>query len=293
MSTGLGASLTVTAPAKINLFLHITGRRADGYHLLESLFVFTKAGDRITVTPSDALSFSLSGPFAGALAGGENNLVVTAAEVLAKAAGREPHVALVLEKNLPVAAGIGGGSADAAATLLALNELWGLHWPLEKLAQIALTLGADVPACLYRKSLYVQGVGEKISEVALRFDAGILLVNPGAELSTPAVFSAFRNAGSAFDTPLGLGVKPWEALEALKAYTQNTLEAPAIEACPGVREVLEYLMGLEGVRFVRMSGSGATCFALFDSREAAARAKSKGEKDKPAWWFMADRLVNG
>jgi 4-diphosphocytidyl-2-C-methyl-D-erythritol kinase len=291
---GEGAPLTVTAPAKVNLFLHITGRRADGYHLLESLFVFTHGGDRITVTASDHLSFSLSGPFSAALAGGENNLVVTAAEKLAAAAGRgrSPHVALTLEKNLPVAAGIGGGSADAAATLLALNSFWGLDWPLERLAPIALELGADVPACLYGKPLYVQGVGEKVTEVPLGFEAGILLANPGLELSTPAVFRAFREAGSRFDAPLDASGKPWESLDILACQTQNSLEKPALDACPAIGDVLVFLRSLPGAGLVRMSGSGATCFALFESAEAAEGARLQAQKSKPEWWFMADSVVS-
>lgn len=294
MKTGReGAALTVVAPAKVNLFLHVTGRRDDGYHLLESLFVFTHDGDRITATHSDHLSFSLSGPFAAALAGGENNLVVTAAERLAAAAGRPPHVALSLEKNLPVAAGIGGGSADAAATLLVLNRLWGLDWPLERLASIALELGADVPACLYGKPLYVQGVGEKITAVPLGFNAGILLANPGVELSTPAVFRAFREGGSRFDTPLEVGVAPWESLDVLRSRTRNTLEKPALDACPVIGEVLACLRSLPGAGMVRMSGSGATCFALFESPEAAEAARLEAEKTKPEWWFMADSLRHG
>lgn len=294
MSTGAeGQSLTVTAPAKVNLFLHITGRRGDGYHLLESLFVFTESGDRITVSPSDRLSFSLSGPFAGALAGGENNLVVAAAEALATATGIAPHVALGLEKNLPVAAGIGGGSADAAATLLALNDFWYLGLSLGELSAIAIQLGADVPACLHQKPLFVQGVGEKIREVPLGFEAGILLANPGVELSTPAVFKAFKEAGSAFDDVLGQGVSPWDSLEVLEQNTRNSLEVPAVAACPEVAEVLAFLHGLEGVQMVRMSGSGATCFAVFANRDAAEDARKTAEKCHPDWWFMADRVVTG
>jgi len=289
---GEGDSLSAIAPAKVNLFLHVTGRRADGYHLLESLFVFTHGGDRITVTASDHLSFSLSGPFSAALAGGENNLVVTAAEKLAAAAGRAPHVALNLVKNLPVAAGIGGGSADAAATLLALNAFWGLDWPLEKLAPLALELGADVPACLYGKPLYVQGVGEKIEKVPLGFEAGILLANPGLELSTPAVFRAFRDAGSQFDAALEVGCKPWESLETLARQTRNSLEKPALDACPAIADVLAFLRSLPGAGLVRMSGSGATCFALFEGIEAAEAARHKAQKSKPEWWFMADGIVS-
>ncbi|WP_020399967.1 4-(cytidine 5'-diphospho)-2-C-methyl-D-erythritol kinase [Kordiimonas gwangyangensis] len=294
MSTGAeGQSLTVTAPAKVNLFLHITGRRDDGYHLLESLFVFTESGDRITVSPSDRLSFALSGPFAGALAGGENNLVVAAAEALATTAGIAPNVALSLEKNLPVAAGIGGGSADAAATLLALNDFWNLGLSLDELSEIAIRLGADVPACLYQKPLFVQGVGERVREVPLGFEAGILLANPGVELSTPAVFKAFKEAGSAFDGTLGQGVSPWDSLEMLGLNTRNSLEVPAVAACPEVAEVLAFLRSLEGVQMVRMSGSGATCFALLESLEAAAEALKTAEKSQPGWWFMADRVVTG
>ena len=281
----------VTAPAKINLFLHITGRRRDGFHLLESLFVFTRAGDVVTVNPSSELSFSITGPFAAALAEGGENLVVTAAKALAKAAGIAPNAAISLEKNLPVAAGIGGGSADAAATLLALNQLWQLDWSLERLASLALSLGADVPACLFGKTLYVQGVGENLTPVSLGFEAGILLVNPGRALSTPAVFGAYRLDQTAFDAPGVASDKPWQSLQKITQDTHNALQRAAVVACPEVEQVLDYLIAIPGVKLVRMSGSGATCFALFESREAAIAALAEGQKAKPEWWFMADTLA--
>ncbi|WP_262691080.1 4-(cytidine 5'-diphospho)-2-C-methyl-D-erythritol kinase [Kordiimonas aestuarii] len=287
-----GQSVRVTAPAKVNLFLHITGRRDDGLHLLESLFVFTNNGDTITVTHGESLSFSLVGPFSGALDAGGDNLVMKAAAALAHAAGIKAKATITLEKNLPVAAGIGGGSADAAATLLALNRFWRLDWPLEKLAPIALSLGADVPACLYNKPLYVQGVGEKLTPVDLGFTAGMLLVNPNRELSTPAVFNAFRDAATPFDAPMAGGSKPWQTVEGLQNDTQNSLQQPAISACPDIQGVLDYLIAIPGVKLARMSGSGATCLALFDNKAEAEAAKTRGEKTKPEWWFMADEMTS-
>ncbi|WP_417450567.1 4-(cytidine 5'-diphospho)-2-C-methyl-D-erythritol kinase [Kordiimonas sp.] len=283
--------LRITAPAKINLFLHITGRRDDGFHLLESLFVFTRAGDVITIGAADGLVFSQCGQFSAGLDGGEDNLVVKAARVLAAAAGIDPAVSITLEKNLPVAAGIGGGSADAAATLLGLNEFWQLGWSNDRLEDVALRLGADVPACLHRSPLYVEGVGEHLTPVELGFTAGVLLVNPGKTLSTPAVFAAYRLANTPFDTSGAGAAKPWQSLCNVIQQTKNSLQAAAIGACADIQRVLDYLIAIPGVKLVRMSGSGATCFALFSDRAAAEAALAQGKKDKPEWWFMADEIA--
>lgn len=285
--------ITRTAPAKVNLFLHITGRRADGYHELESLFAFTRTGDRVTVSGASALQFTLTGPFAGALAavGGEaDNLVCDAARALASHAGVEPFVALELEKNLPVAAGIGGGSADAAATLLALNDFWKLGLDREQLEPIALSLGADVPACLYDQPLLVRGIGENLAPVALGWQAGILLVNPGVHVSTPAIFRRFKEEHTPFEGKLADAPAICASLEEIAGQTRNSLQPPAIAECGAIFEVLAVLATLPDALFSRMSGSGATCFALFETEAAAEAAAERLRSSYPRWWVMADRL---
>ncbi len=296
MSTPLWAALppvSVTAPAKVNLFLHITGRRADGYHELESLFVFTHGGDRITVSASPEFGFTLEGAFAGALeaqgGAGEGNLVTKAAQLLAAHAGLEPKVAITLEKNLPVAAGIGGGSSDAAAALLALNTFWKLKLPMEVLEQIALQLGADVPACLHQVPLMVRGIGEELTPAALGWQAGIVLVNPMEPLSTPDVFRAYKDMDVPFDAPIKQ-LEPLLVDAPSLAGAHNALEAPAQSVCPSVEQVLKALSDNQGVQLVRMSGSGATCFALFETAEGAAAAAEKIREAHKNWWVMADRI---
>lgn len=287
--------VSVVAPAKLNLFLHIVGRRDDGYHLLESLFAFTRAGDVVTVSAAPELSFDMSGPFGPVLqalgGGGEGNLIVKAAKLLAARAGLEPNVAISLEKNLPVAAGIGGGSADAAAALLALNAFWKLDLSVAELEPLALELGADVPACLYKAPLYVEGIGERLTPVKLGWKKGVLLVNPRVEVPTPDVFRAFHQNGGAFDTPLEDAAGMCGDFAALCQETHNALEAPASAICPAVGLVLEVLESQEGPELVRMSGSGATCFALFNTEAAAKAAEGRINAAYSNWWTMADGLA--
>lgn len=288
------APVSVVAPAKVNLFLHITGRRDNGYHELESLFAFTNQGDVVHVAAAADYTFEITGAFAETLSemgGGDDNLVTKAALALAKKAGLEPDVAITLEKNLPVAAGIGGGSADAAATLIALNRFWKLGLATDELAGLALSLGADVPACLYHQPLLVRGIGEKLEPVSLGWQAGILLVNPKVPLSTPAVFKAFQKFGMGFDTPLDAALAVTQDLQRLRAETHNSLEMPAKNICPAVEECLTALGELPSVKLVRMSGSGATCFALFEDEAAAEGAGKLIAQGHPNWWVLADRLA--
>ena len=288
------------APAKINLFLHVVGRREDGYHLLESLFVFTRTGDVITVSPSESLSLTLSGPFAAALKvvcrDTEQNIVFKAALLLQREARISAGASIALEKNLPIASGIGGGSADAAATLLALNELWKLGFDIEKLAEIGLKLGADVPACLYQSPLMVTGIGEHIEPVKLPGFYSVLLVNPHKELSTPSVFRAFHENEDVGFLPSALLPAFGDASSFttwLQEKSQNSLEGPAVSLCPAIAEVLGVLTQKEGVGLVRMSGSGATCFALFREPHAAAKAYKSLQRSNPDWWSKLDDLTNG
>lgn len=283
-------AVTVEAPAKINLFLHLTGRRADGYHLIDSVFVFTDFGDRLTVGPSDRLELVSGGPMATVLgeAGGEN-IVLRAARRLAQEAGIGPRARIELEKRIPVAAGLGGGSADAAAALVALDRLWRLDTPREALAALALDLGADVPACLAGQACHVRGIGELLSPLGGVPAWGVLLVNPRRAVPTPRVFQGFRDSRQAFRAPLD-DVADWRDLDWLAAATGNDLEAPALAIEPAIGEVVAALRALPGCRLARMSGSGATCFALFEDRAAARHARALLERAHPAWWAAATGL---
>ena len=278
-----------SAPAKLNLYLHVLGRRADGYHLLDSLVAFAAPADEITAEAAPSLSLALRGPYAAALRDApSDNLVWHAAERLAAAAGRRAAVKLTLTKNLPVASGIGGGSSDAAATLKALAALWRLGPGVADLAAIAQTLGADVPVCLAARAAWLGGVGETVEPVAGLPPVTALLVNPGIALSTPAVFKARHGAFSAparFAMPADAA-----ALAALLAARRNDLSDAAIALVPAIGEVLERLASLEGALIARMSGSGATCFALFAAADAATAAAARLRAERPDWWVAAGRL---
>jgi 4-diphosphocytidyl-2-C-methyl-D-erythritol kinase len=279
-----------SAPAKLNLYLHVVGRRADGYHLLDSLVAFAAPADEITAEPAPTLSLKLRGPYAAALGDKPNdNLVWRAAERLAASAGRPAAAALTLTKNLPVASGIGGGSSDAAATLKALAALWRLDLGATDLAAIAQTLGADVPVCLAARAAWLGGVGEAVEPVAGLPPVTALLVNPGIALSTPAVFKARQGPFSAparFAMPADAA-----ALVALLEARRNDLTDAAIALVPAIGDVLARLASLEGALNARMSGSGATCFALFATAEAAAEAASRLGAEHPEWWVAAGRLL--
>jgi 4-diphosphocytidyl-2-C-methyl-D-erythritol kinase len=277
--------LSARAPAKINLFLRVTGKRADGYHLLDSLVVFAGAHDRLSVAPAEALSLTFGGPFGPNLAAERDNLVLRAAASLAAATGRRAGAALHLEKALPIASGIGGGSADAAAALRLLSRLWGVAIP-EGLGAV---LGADVPVCLDPRPRRMRGIGEMLSSAPDFPACGIALVNPGLGLPTAAVFRA-RKAG--FSAPAALPAA-WADLAAMAgdlAALDNDLQAPAIALCPSIGVVLAALREQPGCRLARMSGSGATCFGLFDSpalAEAAAAALAR-----PGWWCWGGGLYD-
>jgi 4-diphosphocytidyl-2-C-methyl-D-erythritol kinase len=278
--SGSGTIHRQSAPAKVNLFLHVTGRRADGYHLLDSLVVFAGAADHVTATAASDLTLAVEGPEAGALASEPDNLVLRAARVLADAAGLAPRAALVLHKALPVASGIGGGSADAAAALRALNRLWGLGWPEARLAEVALPLGADIPACIAARPSRMGGIGEVLAPAPALPGFGILLANPRVALATPAVFGA---RASGFSSAAKLPPR-WADASALTrdlAEWRNDLEPPAIALCPMVRDVLAALRALRGCLLARMSGSGATCFGIFAEPAAAQRAAAALPQ---SWW---------
>ena len=312
-----------TAAAKLNLYLHVTGRRGDGYHLLDSLVVFAGVGDELRFLPSDGLKMTVSGPFAGAVPAGADNLVLAAARALAAraargagagvvnaggaaagaglgnaagaglgntagaghtaGAGNTAGAAIELSKNLPVAAGLGGGSADAAAALRGLARLWGVKPGEGELHELALSLGADVPVCLASRPAFMRGIGDDLSPARGLPALPLLLVNPGVALSTPAVFAARRGA---FQT--AAGDWPGGGLEAFAAWLngrENGLEAAALALAPEIGAVLTRLRGQAGCLLARLSGSGASCFGLFAEPASRDLAAAEIARAEPAWWL--------
>ena len=277
------------APAKVNLYLRVTGRRADGYHTLDSLVVFAGAADRLRAKAADALTLRVAGPEAAALAGEGDNLVLRAARALAAATGREAHATLALEKHLPVASGIGGGSADAAAALRALDALWGTHLGGERLRAIAATLGADVPTCLASRPVRMQGIGEILGEAPPLPRFGLLLANPRTALPTPAVFRA-RSGGFSPPAETPARLPDAASLTTWLRPLGNDLQDAAIALCPGVAEVLRAIGAQPGCMLSRMSGSGATCFGIFRDEPAAEAAAAALPA---AWWRWGGGLRAG
>ncbi|MBV9824837.1 MAG: 4-(cytidine 5'-diphospho)-2-C-methyl-D-erythritol kinase [Alphaproteobacteria bacterium] len=280
------------APAKINLYLHVVGRRPDGYHLLDSLIAFADIGDWVTARPADGLSLTIEGPEAGSLTDQTaDNLVLRAARLLAEAMPQPPPgAALHLHKVLPVSSGIGGGSSDAAAALRALCRLWRYRPEPPHLAALALRLGADTPACLLGAPVWVGGIGDMLDPAPGMPNAGILLVNPRIALSTPAVFKARHGD---FSEPGRFATMPADvaSLATALAGHRNDLTAAACSVVPEIGRILETLSTLPGGALARMSGSGATCFALFRDRNAAQDAAAMVRQARPAWWVAAGALT--
>lgn len=283
------------ARAKLNLYLRIVGRRGDGFHLLDSLVAFCDLADTVTVAPAGDLTLGIDGPLAGALADEpvESNLVLRAARALAGRAGIAPKAAIRLTKRIPVAAGLGGGSADAAASLLALVELWRVAMPAEELFDLAASLGADVPMCLAGRAAQVHGVGDRLGPAVALPPAGVLLVNPGLPVATPPVFAAYARSGASFSAaaPLGSAVPEVATLGAELARRGNDLTAAAATLAPAIDSVRRALAATAGCRVAQMSGSGATVFALYDDAGAACAAAAVIARDHPTWWHHAGRLA--
>jgi len=269
-------AITVFAPAKVNLTLHITGQRADGYHLLDSLVVFPSIGDEVSVEPANTLSSTMYGSMADGLQGEKDKLVLRAARLFGASSG----AAITLIKRLPVAAGIGGGSSDAAATLRALSMLW--DKPLPDVSEI-LKLGADVPVCLTPRTCRMQGIGEIVSSVPELPKLDMLLINPGVSVSTPAVFKALKKR----DNPAMRLPSGWADQTAFIEWLEgqrNDLCPIAASATPEIDKVLSALRN-QGSLFAGMSGSGATCFGLFPpDGHSAKSAKAMIAVDQPDWW---------
>lgn len=294
-----GVAFVEAAPAKINLYLHVTGRRADGYHYLDSLVVFAGAGDVLHYEPGDApLTLKLAGRFGAVLdeaAAGPDNLVMKAANALRTLAGPQATVcggALVLEKNLPVASGIGGGSADAAAALRLLDRVWNIQAGQANLLRLAEGLGADVPVCLLSHSARMEGIGEVLGAAPTLPECGLVLVNCGQAVSTPAVFRA-REGGFVPRAELPTHWDSARELVSTLETLENSLEAPACVLCPTVEKVLSDLATQPECLMARMSGSGATCFGLFPSAHEAEQAAARLADAHEAWWVWGGALREG
>ena len=303
--------ITEFAPAKVNLTLHVTGQRADGYHLLDSLVAFCGIGDWVTATAAPELGLTICGPQARLLTPCADNLCLRAARAMAAVRGpavrgaavRGPVVrgavdrgavdlgaALLLDKHLPLAAGIGGGSANAAATLRALSRLWNLPLPT---AKAVLALGADVPVCLGVIPARMRGIGDRIKAVPGLPEMHIVLVNPGVEMPTPVVF----NALAAKENPPMPGTLPvWPDVDAFATWLatqRNDLEGPARATAPIISTVLAAIAAQKTALIARMSGSGATCFGLFATAAAAKHAAETIGAAQPQWWVASGPVYAG
>jgi 4-diphosphocytidyl-2-C-methyl-D-erythritol kinase len=278
------------APAKINLFLHITGRRPDGYHLLQSLMVFVDVGDELEFSPHDSLFIDVDGPFAGDMPPPQENLVCRAAQLLAQEYKTQAHGRITLRKKLPVASGIAGGSSDAATALQGCARLWGLHEEPGRIQKIAQALGADVPACLARKPVWAEGIGEKITRLPEMPAMHFVLVNPLVPTPTPEVFRRFKGK---FSAPLqfsGRRRSLSEWIADIRLYRNDLLE-PALEVSPAIRDVLQALETTPGCAVARLSGSGATCFGIFETPEGAIAAVNHLKQKHPRWWIAPASLL--
>jgi 4-diphosphocytidyl-2-C-methyl-D-erythritol kinase len=278
-------SVRVFAPAKINLTLKVGRARADGMHPLQSVVMFADVGDVVEAASGDGLSLAITGEFAESLSAGEDNLVLRAARALADAAGVAPNAALSLEKNLPIASGMGGGSSDAAAALRALNELWNLQLNTERLAEIARDLGADVPVCVGGQTAFMTGVGEQFRAMtALPFAA--VLVNPLIPLPTANVYRQFDRMNLAADLPASappLWSNPDAALRDIAALG-NDLDPAARALLPELDDVAAMMRAQRRVRHAGLSGSGATMFALVQNSDDAAALAERWQRARPDWW---------
>jgi 4-diphosphocytidyl-2-C-methyl-D-erythritol kinase len=274
------------AKAKVNLCLPIVGKRSDGYHLLQSLVVFAEYGDRLTVTPAEHLSFSATGPFAGGIDPNQNS-VMKAAQALRQLAGNKALGAHIhLEKNLPIASGIGGGTADAAVTLHLLENLW----QIESTPELIISLGADVPVCYHGQPCWMEGIGEVITPLTAFPTGGIVLVNPGISVPTPSMFQQLLPED--FFTPLTPLPVHFEDMGQLVRFLQmtgNSFQRIACKFMPVIGEVLASITATKSV-FTQMSGSGATCFGLYPTEAKANTAAAAIAGARPDWWVVAASL---
>lgn len=277
------------APAKINLFLHAGEKRPDGYHELESLVVFADVGDDLAIEEAGGLSLAVDGPFAAALPGESDNLVLKAAREFTTRVGCEARAKITLTKNLPVASGIGGGSSDAAAAMRGLCRLWPGQAGLTQLWGIAPNIGSDVAVCVLPGAWWMTGRGERFSTVRGIGTIDAVLVNPGVPLATAAVFEKLEERAGVGQTARPANCANAQALADYLKPTKNDLEEPATKLCPAIGDVSSALSRY-GARLARMSGSGTTCFGLFDNEGVARFAAESIEREQPGWWVRAAKL---
>ncbi|MEM9635494.1 MAG: 4-(cytidine 5'-diphospho)-2-C-methyl-D-erythritol kinase [Pseudomonadota bacterium] len=279
------------ARAKVNLALHIIGQRPDGYHLLDSLVVFPQIGDRVALEPAASLDLRVEGPFARDLDGSsDNNLVLKAVRAFAESAGTPvPNVRLTLTKRLPVASGIGGGSSDAATTLRLLEDYSGNYLPEEVLHRLALSLGADVPVCLFPEPQIMRGIGDELRSGPQLPVCGIVLVNPKVGVSTSDVF---RNMARRDNPPMPELPQRFNSMGQLTeclSECRNDMQEPAVSLCPEIGNVLSALQADSRIAFARMSGSGATCFGLCELRDAMNIERQLRTANRE-WWIASGSL---
>ncbi len=280
----------VLAPAKLNFYLHILGRRLNGYHDLSSLVGFASVGDTVHIAEAEAFSFRVTGPMAAPELDGVDNLCVRAALDLAAILDRAPNIAITLVKRLPIASGVGGGSADAAAVLRILEKMWAIDPAQVDLPALALSLGADVPVCLAGVPAEMYGIGEDIRPVEAFPPTAVVLVNPGVAVSTAAVFKDWQGPGP--DVP------PWTAVSSAATFAaslmkrRNELTAVAKQQAPEVAKVLAALTARPDCLLARMSGSGATCFGLFESVAVARAAADVLAMTHPDWWVRSGEILS-
>ena len=283
--------ITVDAPAKINLTLHVCGQRADGYHLLESLVVFADIGDQITATAADELVMEITGPFGNTLADEPDNLVLRAARLLRDFTGRKDGAHILLEKNLPAASGIGGGSSDAAATLRACGELWATDPFQIPGTRLAAELGADVPVCFYRRPAFMSGIGETLDPAPQLPTVWLVLVNSGHPLATKDVFAALQGFSNPMARSVFKNLTDAAGLAAVLRDHQNTLTVPATKLAPSIASTLAALENSPDCLLARLSGSGPTCFGVFAGEHAARTSAALIASREPEWWVVPARVL--
>ena len=275
--------MQLLAPAKINFFLHITGKRNDGYHLLDSLVAFTDFGDEIEIKEANEFSFSINGDFGDALSADDNNLVIRAAKGLAEHNGRTPNVAIHLTKRLPIGGGVGGGSSDAAAVVRGLCKLWDIAPDSDFMDTLLLSLGADVPVCFNGQTARIQGIGEVIDTDYKIPPVTILLIAPNVSCSTPEIFRSFSGK---YRDPIHVPQR-FESTDDFVSFLKlcrNDLQKPAISIVPEIADCIEFLNQSTGCLFSQMSGSGSCSFGLFSDEAAAIKAEEQISINHPNWW---------
>ncbi len=286
--------ITKKANAKINLYLHVVGKLENGFHALDSLVVFADVGDNITVneTPNNnEISLKVSGPFGSDVPTDDSNLVIKAAKLLKHTHNVQMGAEILLEKNLPVSSGIGGGSADAGAVVHALSNLWGLKAPALDLKTISQKLGADVPVCFNGKNVFMSGIGEILIPAPKLPECWLVLANSGVKISTPDVF---KNRVSEFSIPAQFEEAPKDAARLVEIIADrgNDLFASALGIQPEIGKVIEALQGLDGALLARMSGSGATCYGIFAGEKEALAGAQRLSQSNPKWWITAAKMLS-